>query len=116
MRRRWTCRAGCARCSRKRRADAAISAAPSSRCAQSPPCRPLANCRHIRLDQVATVADTVSEPRALATQNGREVVGFEIFRTRGASEVRVAEGARAAVAELQAAHPGVQLTQVIDNA
>ena len=77
---------------------------------------PLLDGRHIRLDQVASVADTVSEPRALATQNGREVVGFEIFRTRGASEVKVAEGARAAVAELQAAHAGVQLTQVIDNA
>lgn len=77
---------------------------------------PLVDGRHIRLDQVASVADTVSEPRALATQNGRAVVGVEIFRTRGASEVKVAEGARAAVAELQAAHAGVKLTQVIDNA
>ena len=77
---------------------------------------PLLDGRHIRLDQVATVTDTVSEPRALATHDGKPVVGFEIFRTRGASEVRVAEGARAAVAELQAAHPGVQLQQVIDNA
>ena len=77
---------------------------------------PLLDGRHIRLDQVATVTDTVSEPRALATQNGKPVVGFEIFRTRGASEVRVAEGARAAVAELQAAHANVVLKQVIDNA
>ena len=37
---------------------------------------------------------SVSEPRALATQNGKPVVGFEIFRTRGASEVKVAAGAR----------------------
>ncbi|MFS0753998.1 efflux RND transporter permease subunit [Noviherbaspirillum sp. 1P10PC] len=77
---------------------------------------PLLDGRHIRLDQVATVTDTVSEPRAVATRDGRPVVGFEIFRTRGASEVRVAEGARAAVAELQAANPNVVLTQVIDNA
>ena len=77
---------------------------------------PLLDGRHIRLDQVATVSDTVSEPRALATRNGKPVVGVEIFRTRGASEVRVAEGARAAVAELQAAHANVVLTQVIDNA
>ena len=77
---------------------------------------PLADGRHIRLDQVATVSDTVSEPRALATYNGRPVVGIEIFRTRGASEVRVADGARAAMAELQAAHPNVALMQVIDNA
>ena len=77
---------------------------------------PLLDGRRIRLDQVATVTDTVSEPRALATQNGKPVVGFEIFRTRGASEVRVAEGARAAIAELQAAHANVVLEQVIDNA
>jgi hypothetical protein len=34
---RWTSRASCAWCRRKRRADGATSAAPSSRCAPSPP-------------------------------------------------------------------------------
>jgi multidrug efflux pump subunit AcrB len=77
---------------------------------------PLPDGRHIRLNEVASTSDTVSEPRALATYNGRPVVGFEIFRTRGASEVRVAEGARAAVAALRAEHPNVVLTQAIDNA
>jgi multidrug efflux pump subunit AcrB len=62
------------------------------------------------------VSDTVAEPRSLAAQDGRKVVGFEVFRTRGASELDVARGARAAVAELQAANPNIQLTQVIDNA
>jgi multidrug efflux pump subunit AcrB len=77
---------------------------------------PLPDGRRIRLDEVASISDTVSEPRVLATYNGRPVVGFEIFRTRGASEVRVAEGARAAVAALRAEHPNVVLTQAIDNA
>jgi multidrug efflux pump subunit AcrB len=77
---------------------------------------PLASGGHLRLDQVATVADTVAEPRSAAFQDGRKVVGFEIFRSRGASEIDVARGARAAVAELQAAHPGIALTPVIDNA
>ncbi|MFC6281581.1 MULTISPECIES: efflux RND transporter permease subunit [Polaromonas] len=77
---------------------------------------PLADGRHIRLDQVAKVEDTVAEPRSMATQDGQKVVGFEIFRTRGASEVEVAKGARAAVAELQAANPNIVLKQVIDNA
>lgn len=77
---------------------------------------PLADGRHIRLDQVATISDTVAEPRSVATQDGQEVVGFEIFRTKGASEVAVASGARAAVAELQAANPNIVLKQVIDNA
>ena len=77
---------------------------------------PLADGRHIRLDQVARIIDGVAEQRAIATQDGRQVVGFEVFRTKGAGEVDVANGARAAVAELQAAHPNIVLTQVIDNA
>jgi multidrug efflux pump subunit AcrB len=77
---------------------------------------PLADGRHIRLDQVATVTDTVAEPRAVASQDGKKVVGFEIFRTKGASELKVAEGARIAVAELQSAHPNITIKQAIDNA
>ncbi|MFZ6657739.1 efflux RND transporter permease subunit [Undibacterium sp. TJN19] len=77
---------------------------------------PLPDGRHIRLDQVARVLDTVSEPRAVATLDGKSVVGFEVFRTKGASEVDVARGSHAAVAELQAAHPNMKFHQAIDNA
>jgi multidrug efflux pump subunit AcrB len=77
---------------------------------------PLPDGRRVRLDQVATVTDTVSEPRAIALQDGKSVIGFEIFRTKGASETEVAKNARAAIAELQKANPKVALTQVIDNA
>ena len=99
--RRSTSRASCAACSAKRRAAAATSAAPSSRCAPSPPSRraaelaaldiPLPDGRRVRLDQVANVTDTVAEPRSLAEQDGKRVVGFEVFRTKGASEVDVAQ-------------------------
>lgn len=76
---------------------------------------PLPDGRHVQLGQVATVVDTVAEPRSIAEQDGRRVVGFEVFRTRGAGEVDVAEGARAAIAELQQDHPSVVLREVIDN-
>ncbi|HAL38200.1 MAG TPA: RND transporter [Polaromonas sp.] len=76
----------------------------------------LADGRHIRLDQVANVLDTVAEPRSVATQDGRTVVGFEVFRTKGASEVDVARGVRAAVTELQMNNPTITLTPAIDNA
>ena len=76
----------------------------------------LADGRQIRLGDVARVLDTVAEPRALATLDGREVVGFEVFRTKGASEVAVASGVRLAVAELQGRFPQIRLTQAIDNA
>ncbi len=77
---------------------------------------PLADGRHVRLNQVATVSDTVAEPRAVALQDGQPVVGFEVFRTKGASEVDVARDVRAAVAGLQTANPNITLKQSIDNA
>jgi multidrug efflux pump subunit AcrB len=76
---------------------------------------PLPDGRRIRLDQVARVSDTVAERRSVALQDGKRVVGIEIFRSRGASELDVAKGARAAMAALHAEHPNVELTQVIDN-
>src|SRR5450830_952030 len=77
---------------------------------------PLGDGRHIRLDQVATVTDTIAEPRAVATQDGLSTVAFEIFRTKGASETAVADGARAAIAKLQGEYPNIELKESIDNA
>ena len=70
--------------------------------------------RNVRLDQVANVSDTVAEPRAAALLNGKPVVGFEIARSRGASEVQVGKGVRAAVAEMRAAHPDLTFTEAFD--
>jgi multidrug efflux pump subunit AcrB len=77
---------------------------------------PLPDGRHVRLGDIAKVADTIAEPRAIAEQDGKPVVGFEIFRTRGAGEMDVAGGVRQAVAELQQKHANVVLREVIDNA
>ena len=77
---------------------------------------PIPGGRRVRLDQVAKITDTVAEPRSIAEHDGKRVVGFEVFRTKGASEIAVAKGARAAIAELQTAHPNVALKEVIDNA
>ncbi len=77
---------------------------------------PLPGGRRVRLDQIATITDTVAEPRSIAEHDGKRVIGFEVFRTKGASEIAVAEGSRAAIAELRAAHANIALTEVIDNA
>jgi multidrug efflux pump subunit AcrB len=77
---------------------------------------PLADGRRVRLDQIANVSDTVAEPRSIAELDGRKVVGFEVFRTKGASEIAIASGARAAIAELQKEHANIVLREVIDNA
>ena len=70
--------------------------------------------RRIRLDQIATVLDTIAEPRSSALLNGVPVVGFEIARSKGASEVEAGRGVRAALAEIKLARPDMQLTEAFD--
>ncbi|MBL8381610.1 MAG: efflux RND transporter permease subunit, partial [Burkholderiales bacterium] len=70
--------------------------------------------RRVRLADLARVTDGVAEPRALALLDGKPVVGFEVTRSRGASEVEVGAGVRAALAEIRAAHPDLRLTEAFD--
>jgi len=65
---------------------------------------PLSDGRSIRLDQVASVEDTVADRRSIAMLNGQPVVGFELVRSKGASEVGVMDGARADYRSLQFRH------------
>ena len=74
----------------------------------------LADGRRVRLDQVATVIDSVGERRSAALLNGQPVVGFEITRARGAGETDVAEGVVKALSELKAAHPDVTVTEAFN--
>ena len=74
----------------------------------------LADGRRVRLDQVATVSDTVAERRSAALLDGKPVVGFEITRSRGAGEVEVADNVRARLAMLQAEHPDIAITEAFN--
>ena len=74
----------------------------------------LADGRRLRLDQVATISDTVAEPRSAALLNGQPVVGFEVSRSRGASEIEVGAAVQKALADLRAAHPDIELTEAFD--
>jgi multidrug efflux pump subunit AcrB len=74
----------------------------------------LTDGRRIRLDQVATVSDTVAEPRALALLNGKPVVGFEVTRSRGASEVEVGAGVQKVLAELRNQNPDIDFTEAFN--
>ncbi len=77
---------------------------------------PLADGRHLRLNQVATVSDTVAERRAVVLNDGKPVVAFEITRSKGASEISVATASRKVADELRLAHPNIKLEEAIDNA
>ena len=74
----------------------------------------LSDGRRIRLDQVASVSDTVAEKRSAALLDGKPVVGFEISRSRGAGEVDTAVGVRAKLKDLQTRHPDIVLTEAFN--
>lgn len=74
----------------------------------------LSDGRRVRLDEVASVSDTVGEQRSMALLNGKPVVGFDVVRARGAGEIDVAEGVRAALDVLKARHPAVTVTEAFD--
>lgn len=74
----------------------------------------LSDGRRVRLDQIATVRDTVAEPRSAALLNGEPVVGVEIARARGAGEIDVAQGVHAALEKLKTRHPDIVITQAFN--
>lgn len=70
--------------------------------------------RRVRLDEIAEVRDTVAEVRAAALLNGERVIGFEVSRSRGASEIEVGEGVQRALDELLQTYPDLRLSKTVD--
>ncbi|MGA1167810.1 MAG: efflux RND transporter permease subunit, partial [Burkholderiaceae bacterium] len=68
----------------------------------------------LRLNEVADVRDGLAERRSAALLNGQRVVGFEVVRSRGESEVAVGRAVRAALAQFAQDNPGVVFTEAFD--
>jgi hydrophobe/amphiphile efflux-1 (HAE1) family protein len=74
----------------------------------------LAGGRHIRLSDLGRVIDDASEQRSFARLEGEPVVTFSVFRSKGSSELSVANVVTAKLAELQKQYPDIRLTKVDD--
>ena len=74
----------------------------------------LSDGRKIKLNQVATISDGVQEQRSAALLDGRPVVGFEVTRSKGASEVEVGAGVFKALDKLRAANPKIAIATAFD--
>ena len=74
----------------------------------------LSSGRRIRLNEVASVTDTIAEPRSAALLNGKPVVGFEVSRSKGESEVAVGAAVHQALADLKAERPDLEITEAFD--
>ncbi|MEN6487537.1 MAG: efflux RND transporter permease subunit [Smithella sp.] len=73
---------------------------------------PLYDGRRVELDQIAKVSDTYAERSTLAYVDGRQVIGFQITRSKGFSDVGVADSVRTAMKTFSAVHPDVRITEV----
>ena len=71
--------------------------------------------REVRLSDLGRVIDGATEPRSFARYNGDPVVSFAIFRAKGSSDLSVAEDVGAALDQLRAETPSVQLTLIDDS-
>jgi len=64
----------------------------------------------LRLDQIATIHDTFAERQQIALLDGKEVVGFRLYRAKGKDVMQLAQGVEQSLAELERFHPGLKTT------
>ena len=74
----------------------------------------LSNGRRVKLTEIATIKDTIADRRSAALLNGQDVVGFEITRSKGASEVEVGRGVAKALADVQAQRPDLTIVEAFN--
>jgi multidrug efflux pump subunit AcrB len=71
--------------------------------------------RFVKLSDLGQVIDGTEELRSFTNVDGNPTVSFLVFRSKGASEVSVAETTNAVVDELRAGNPGVSITLIDDS-
>ncbi|MBL0371627.1 efflux RND transporter permease subunit [Rhizobium sp. KVB221] len=71
--------------------------------------------RFVKLSDLGTIKDTYKEPTSFSRFDGNPVVSFAIFRSKGASEVTVAETVDAGLKDIRAKHPDVKI-ELVDDA
>ncbi|UHS62067.1 efflux RND transporter permease subunit [Agrobacterium vaccinii] len=74
----------------------------------------LSNGRFVKLSELGTVTDTYEEPKSFSRFNGNPGVTFAVFRSKGASEVSVAETVAQNLDKVRADHPNVSIEMVDD--
>ncbi|WP_105429578.1 efflux RND transporter permease subunit [Neorhizobium sp. T6_25] len=69
----------------------------------------------VKLEDVGRVQDTIAEARAFATLDQKDVVGFAVYRSKGSSELAVAEQVAVALEKLHLEQPSIRFKLVDDN-
>ncbi|MBM7325094.1 efflux RND transporter permease subunit [Agrobacterium sp. S2] len=74
----------------------------------------LSNGRFVKLSELGTVTDTYEEQKSFSRFNGNPAVTFAVFRSKGASEVSVAETVAQSLDQVRNDHPDVSIEMVDD--
>ena len=74
-----------------------------------------ADGRRLRLADLGSITDTVQEPTSSAWLDGQRIVGFEVSRSKGDSEVDVGRRVRELVQQLRQERPDLKLTETMDS-
>ncbi|MBE2984972.1 efflux RND transporter permease subunit [Campylobacter sp. RM9344] len=74
--------------------------------------------RRVKLSQIADIIDSHAEVRSKARLNGKEVLAFNVSRTRGSSDTVVANGVQNAIKSLNEQHADINISEIyslVDN-
>ncbi|QQQ03721.1 efflux RND transporter permease subunit [Lysobacter enzymogenes] len=77
---------------------------------------PTGDGRSVRLGDVAQVGSGGAERSSLALLDGAPVVGFQVMKTKAASDVEVEAATIEAVDDLARRHPGLRFTRILSSA
>ncbi len=74
----------------------------------------LSNGRFVKLSELGKITDTYQEPKSFSRFNGNPAVTFAVFRSKGASEVSVAQTVSESLEQVRKDHPDVDIQKVDD--
>ncbi|EJC67746.1 efflux RND transporter permease subunit [Rhizobium sp. 1AS11] len=75
----------------------------------------LPNGRFVKLSDLGVIKDTYEEPKSFSRFNATPVVTFGVFRSKGASEVSVAETVAQNLDKVRAENPNVKIELIDDS-
>ncbi|KRB61868.1 ABC transporter permease [Rhizobium sp. Root708] len=75
----------------------------------------LPNGRFVKVSDLGAIKDTYEEPKSFSRFNDSPVVTFGVFRSKGASEVSVAETVAKSLEKVRAENPNVKIELIDDS-
>ncbi|WP_111895302.1 efflux RND transporter permease subunit [Acinetobacter sp. MB5] len=72
---------------------------------------PVSDGRYVHLNEIAKIQDTYADVTSRAYRDGKPIMGFQIKRSKGYSDVAVTNAIRAAMQKFQQQHPEVKIVE-----